>query len=56
MDQTIIKIKDNDIKVGARVILYDKDHPKQRFVDKLGISADELFFCADKSYRVKFTS
>ncbi|GMO59037.1 MAG: hypothetical protein Ta2D_04790 [Rickettsiales bacterium] len=48
MDQSIVKIND-DIKVGAKVIIYDKDHP----IKDIGISKKEMFYMLDKSERVR---
>jgi alanine racemase len=53
MDQTIIKV-DDDVKVGAKVVVYDKKYPKKRFAEATGKSEEELFYMADKSHRVKY--
>ncbi|MDD2839627.1 MAG: alanine racemase [Rickettsiales bacterium] len=56
MDQAIIKIKDEDykhIKIGARVIIFDKSHPIGQFENATGKKRNELFFYLDKSSRVK---
>jgi alanine racemase len=49
MDQSIVKIDKHDIKVGAKVIIYDKEHQ----VSLPNISQEEMFFMVDKSERVR---
>ena len=55
MDQTIIKVPEkdyNNIKIGANVIIFDKEHPVERFEKATGKTKEELFFYIDKSSRV----
>ena len=55
MDQTIIKINEKDykdIKIGAKVIIFDKEHSIEQFEKATGKSRVELFFYLDKSNRV----
>lgn len=56
MDQTIIKIPEKDfdnIKIGAKVIIFDKQHPIERFEKATGKIKEELFFYIDKSSRIQ---
>jgi alanine racemase len=53
MDQTIIKIPNDKINIGARVIVFDEEHPKTTFEIKTGKTANELFYLADKSLKVR---
>lgn len=56
MDQTIIKIPEKEFKnieIGTKVIIFDKNHPVERFEKATGKSKEELFFYLDKSSRVK---
>ena len=55
MDQTIIKINEKDykdIKIGAKVIIFDKEHPIEQFEKATGKSRTELFFYLDKTNRI----
>ena len=55
MDQTIIKVNEKDykdIKIGAKVIIFDKEHQIEQFEKATGKSRVELFFYLDKSNRV----
>ncbi|HSQ98243.1 MAG TPA: alanine racemase [Rickettsiales bacterium] len=56
MDQTIVKVDENDyrnIKIGAKVIIFDKEHSIKQFEKATGKSRNELFFYLSKSSRVK---
>lgn len=56
MDQTIIKIPKNEfdnINIGSKVVVFDKEHPVERFEKATSISKKELFFMCDKSKRIK---
>ncbi len=56
MDQTVIKLKDDDykhIKIGARVIIFDEKHSIEQFENATGKKRNELFFYFNKSSRVK---
>ncbi|MDR3290416.1 MAG: alanine racemase [Rickettsiales bacterium] len=53
MDQSILNIGNNDINIGAKVIIYDKDHPKDRFCKNINKTETEIFYMLDKSYRVR---
>ena len=55
MDQTIIKINEKDykdIKIGAKVIIFDKEHPIEQFEKATGKGRAELFFYLDKTNRI----
>ncbi len=55
MDQTIIKVPEKDydnIEIGAKVIIFDREHPIERFEKATGKTKEELFFYIDKSSRV----
>lgn len=56
MDQTIIKIQKKDfdrIKIGAKVIVFDENHPLERFETATKKTRQELFYYMDKSRRIK---
>ena len=56
MDQTIIKIPKNEfdnINIGNKVVVFDNEHPVERFEKATSISKKELFFMCDKSKRIK---
>ncbi|MDR0571707.1 MAG: alanine racemase [Rickettsiales bacterium] len=58
MDNTIIDIPEeyySKIKVGAKVIIFDRDHGIERFENLAKKTREELFFCADKSAKVHIT-
>ena len=55
MDQTIIKINEKDykdIKIGAKVIIFDKEHSIEQFEKATGKDRTELFFYLDKTNRL----
>lgn len=54
-DQAVIKIPDDEfdnIEYGAKVVVFDKDHPIELFEKATGVSRDELFYGLDKTYRI----
>ena len=54
-DQAVIKIPDDefdDIEYGAKVVVFDKNHPITLFEQVTGVSRDELFYGLDKTYRI----
>lgn len=56
MDQTIIKLPKNEfnnIDIGAKVIIFDENHPVERFEKATNLTKEELFFMANKSARIK---
>lgn len=56
MDQTVVKVDEKDyrnIKVGAKVIIFDKEHSIEQFEKATGKNRNELFFYLSKSSRVK---
>ena len=56
MDQTTIKVPKEEfdnIKIGAKVILFDSDSDIEKFEKNTGLSKDELFFLMGKSKRIK---